>query len=403
MSDDVPDSFDSSAGGPAVSDETRRRGMLFLRLAVGCVGFALMLQMGLSANFRADVMQLQPDQQGWVEALREGCGILSLGLIALAAGYAEPLVGSAMLLLMAAGLGAFTWVSDFTWLVAASLVWSQGFHVWIPLPSSMAMSLAEPGRTGYRVGQVRAAFAVGSVTALGVALLLNRLGVKIRPLYLLAGAACLMGSAACWGIPRRLKTRGPRLVYRRKYSLYYVLSFLEGWRTQIFVCFAGYLLVLKYHTPLPVILMLHIGAQAISYLVSPWVGRLIDRVGERRVLVFYFACLRAFFLGYAYIENVYALYGIFLVDNAFFALAIALTTYVNRIAPKSEHTATLSMGVAANHVAAVIVPLAGGYLWQRYDHTWPFLIGAGAAALSVVASCYVPRRHGPAPPEAPAP
>jgi MFS family permease len=40
------------------------------------------------------------------------------------------------------------------------------------------------------------------------------------------------------------------------------------------------------------------------------VGRLIDRVGERRVLVAYFASLIAVFLGYALVGNLYVLYAL---------------------------------------------------------------------------------------------
>ncbi len=130
--------------------------MLLVRLAAASVGFALAIQMGLSSNFRADVLHLSPQQVGQLEAVRESCGILSLAIMALLAGVAEPIIAVGALLLMATGFGAYVWVEDFGWLITASLIWSQGFHVWIPLPNSMAMSLAEPGRTGYRVGQVRA-------------------------------------------------------------------------------------------------------------------------------------------------------------------------------------------------------------------------------------------------------
>ena len=122
-------------------------------------------------------------------------------------------------------------------------------------------------------------------------------------------------------------------------------------------------------------------------------GRLIDRVGERPVLIFYFACLSVFFVGYAFISNVWVLYVLFVVDHTFFVFATALTTYVNRIAPPSEHTPTLAMGVAMNHVAAVLMPIVGGLLWVSLGHEWAFLTGAAAAVVSVFVALRVPRRE----------
>ena len=134
------------------------------------------------------------------------------------------------------------------------------------------------------------------------------------------------------------------------------MSFLEGWRKQIFIAFAGFLLVRVYGASLTTMLLLWLCIQAIGWVAAPTVGRLIDKIGERRILVFYFGCLTAFFVGYALIQNKWVLYALYVVDSAFFVFAMALTTYVNRIAPPSEHTTTLSMGITMNHIAAVTMP-----------------------------------------------
>lgn len=392
---------DDSAAADVPANQTlphgrRRRGMVFLGLAAAGVGFAMALQMGLNANFLVEDLGVSGLQRGLLDATRETCGIVAFGVLALLAGLAEPLVGSVMLVLFAVGLGSYMFVPDFTWVIVASLVWSQGLHVWMPLPNSMALALAEPGRAGYRLGQIRAAGAGGAGLGLTVALGLTLWGVAIRPLYLLAGAAGLLAAAALFGIPRDIRTPGPRLVFRRKYGLYYLLSFLEGWRKQIFVCFAGFLLVRVHGARVHTMLVLRIVVTAIGYLASPRVGRLIDRIGERRILVFYYACLTCFFAGYALIPNRWVLYVLFVVDSAFFVFIAALTTYVNRIAPPGEHTATLSMGVAMNHVAAVTMPLVGGLLWHHLGYEWTFLIGSAAAALSILAALRVPKHTPPA-------
>jgi len=377
----------------ALSAQQRRRGLIFLGAAVGAVGCTMALQMAMNANFLADEIGVSGFQLGLLEAVRESCGVLAFVLFALLAGLAEPIVGTAMLLLLAAGLGSYWVVPDFLWVVLLSLVWSQGLHIWMPLPNSMTLALAEPNRAGHRLGQMQAAGAAGSGIALIAALICVWLGVKIRPLYLAAGLMAILAAIFCWKIPHGIKTPGPRLVFRRRYARYYVLCFLEGWRKQIFLCFAGFLLVRQYHTPLSTMLLLWIAANGIGYVASARVGRLIDRVGERRILVFYYACLTGMFVGYALVSLPAVLYAIFVIDSSFFVFTTALTTLVNRLAPASEHTATLSMGVAMNHVAAVTMPFVGGLLWQYVSYQWAFVIGAMAAASSIAVALRIPKHN----------
>jgi hypothetical protein len=395
-----PELDPETPSAPSVAQH-RRRGLLFVGIAAAGVGFALTVQVAVNSNFVADEMHLAPFQQGMLEAVRESCGIVALGVLAVLAGLAEPLVGAAALALLAVGLGAYSVVPTFGWLLVASLVWSQGFHVWLPLPQSMTLALAEPGRAGYRLGQIRSAGAVGAGAGLIAGLTLTKLGAEVRSLFVVAGAAGLLAAGACLAIPRGIKTPGPRLVFRRKYGLYYLLCFLEGWRKQIAVAFAGYLLVRKYRAPLIEMLYLSMGIHAISWAASPLVGKLIDRVGERRVLVFYFAVLTGLFVCYAAIPVAGVLYAIYVIDGAMFVFAMSLTTYVNRIAPKSEHTPTLSMGVAMNHIAAVTMPLVGGLLWRFAGHEWVFYIGAAVAALSILPALRIPRHTPPASTESP--
>jgi len=373
------------------ADAQRTRGLLFLGLAVAGAQVTMAIQIGLNANFLAGEIGVSGFQLGILEATRESCGVIAFAVLAILTGIAEPFIGTAMLMLLAVGLGCYYFAQNYLWVLLLSLVWSQGLHVWMPLPNSMTLALAEPRRAGHRLGQIQAIGAAGFGGGLIVALALSFVGVPMRPMYLLAGAMATLAAASCLGIPQQIKARGPRLVFRRRYGLYYVLSLLEGWRRQISMSFAGFLLVKQYNTPLEVILLLMAGVQAIGYFVSPRVGRLIDRIGERRILLFYYSCLTAFFVGYALIPIRLVLYVLFVIDNAFFVFAIALTTYVNRIAPKSEHTPTLSMGVAMNHVAAVAMPFIGGVLWKVSGYPWVFLIGAVAAAVSILAALRVPR------------
>jgi predicted MFS family arabinose efflux permease len=371
--------------------EERRRGLFYLSLAVAGVGFAMAVQMGLNANFLKEVIGVDGFQIGMLEAIRESCGIWALLVLALLAGVCEPVVACVMLAIFAVGIGGYAFAPGYWSVVAMSVVWSQGLHVWMPLPNSMAMALAEPGRTGHRLGQVGAAGSIGFGAGLVVSYLLDHLGVSMRPMFLVAFVIGIVAALACLRIPRRMSTERPRLVFRQRYWRYYLLCFLEGWRKQIFVCFAAFLLVERFRVELGVMLLLRIIVRAVGAFTSARVGKLIDRVGERPVLYVYYGFLTAFFLGYATITSKWALCTLFVVDNAFFVFGMALNTYVNKLVPAAERTATLSMGVAMNHLAAVSMPLIGGFLWVTFGPQWAFVTGALAGVLSLVAVSFLPK------------
>ncbi|MGA2379522.1 MAG: MFS transporter [Spirochaetia bacterium] len=367
----------------SLSDRDRRRGLFFVAAASAFVGVALTLQIALNSNFLVGEIGASGFQAGLLEAVRESCGIAALGIFVLIAGLSEPVIASLFLILIALGMGSYSVAPTYGYVMLFSLTWSVGFHVWTPLPNSMTLALAEPGKAGLRLGRVAAAGALGSAAGLGIAFVLTLLGVKIRPLYLIAGGAALLAAAACLGIPRTLKAPGPSFVLRRRYARYYVLNFLEGWRKQIAIAFGGFLLVKVHGAGLLEILVLAAVIQGIGYFTSPRVGRLLDRVGEQKVLVFYYSFVTVMFLGYAFLQGKYILYAVYILDNATFVFNTGLTTYVNKIAPKSEHRPTLSMGVAANHVASVTMPFLGGILWATLGYRWAFLIGVPAAAASI--------------------
>jgi MFS family permease len=285
--------------------------------------------------------------------------------------------------------------------MVASFTWSQGFHAWVPLPNSMALAISEKGREGKTLGMLGAASAVGSVVALLVAIFLNREGVSIRPMWFIAGAACLLAGAACTKNPRDIRAPGARLIIRKQYGLFYLLQFLEGWRKQIFIAFASFMLVKQYGTPIGTMLWLFLGANALSWFAAPLVGRCIDRFGERAVLLFYYTTMIVVFACYATVKEPRILYVLFIGDSVLFACTMALTTYIGRLAPSEEQTATLSAGVAANHVASVIMPLVGGTLWANYGYQWAFYAGAVMATMTLIPVMFIgPRKATPQPQEA---
>jgi predicted MFS family arabinose efflux permease len=350
-----------------------------------CVAFGFGAYFSTFNNFAVQTLDLRPEQLGVLESLRETPGFLMVLVVALTMRVAEPILAAIALSLLAFGLGAYCIVDDITSLILFSLIWSVGLHAWMALGPSMALSLADEHSKGRRLGQLGAVGAVGTTCGMGLVFLGGN-PIGFRNIFIIAG---LIVAAAAVSVSMISKDIGhkekPRLVFKRRYSLYYLLVFLEGCRKQVFITFAIFALVRNYGTPLRVVAALMIVNNLTNMFLAPRVGRLIDRIGERNVLIFCYSALIPVFIGYALVKQPPVLYVLYCLDNLFFLGSIGLTTYLNKIADPADVMPSLAMGVSVNHTAAVIVPVTGGLLWAKVGYPTTFFGGAIVVAISVLA------------------
>lgn len=364
-----------------------RRGTRDLRLlamTAFCVSFGFGAYMATVTNFAVQVLHITPLQQGAVESVRETPGFLVVLVAALTMHIAEPVLGAVCVAVIGAGIAAYAGVDSFPSLVFFSLVWSTGLHLWMTIQPSMALSTADEYNKGRRLGQLSAVGALATLLGMGFVFFLGE-RIGMRSVFLVAGLCIMTGSGFVYMISRDIgQKEKPRLVMKRRYSLYYALTFLEGCRKQVFMTFAIFALVRNYGTPIKVVAFLMIINNILNMLLAPRVGRLIDRVGERRVVSFCYAALIPVFIGYALIKVPAVLYVLYCLDSLFFLGSIGLNTYLNKIADPADLMPSLAMGVSMNHFAAVLVPILGGYLWTRFDYPTTFFGGAIVVAVSVV-------------------
>lgn len=371
--------------------DAMRRNFLLLAVAVFCLNAGFGIYFATFNNFIVERIGIRPEELGFMEAVREVPGLLNAGFNALVAFAPAPLIGGLSLMLMGLGMGFYSRVKTLPWLVASSVTWSVGFHGWLPLEGTMALRFSEEGRKGGRIGQLRSVGGLANLTGLTLAALVAL--IDYAGVYLLAGLIISLGGAAILFASWEGKGEGVRLLLRRRYALYYLLNLLQGCRKQIFVVFAAFVLVKVYAASVGAIIALRIINQLLTILLSPVLGRMVDRYGERRMLSLSYGCLVLVFLGYALIHNPLALFVLYTLDNLLFFGSIALTTYVNRIAPPDEIRPTLSMGVTMNHVAAVLTPLFGGLIWKATSYEPIFLAGAAISLASLIASQLIPERR----------
>jgi len=208
-------------------------------------------------------------------------------------------------------------------------------------------------------------------------------------------------------LPKR-EGRRPKLVLKRRYGLYYLLNIFSGARKQIFMTFGVWVLIKVFEQPAYTIAKLWIVASAIGIFFQPQLGKLIDRVGERIILMANAIIIVIICLGYGFAHllpmahPVWVVYICYVVDNVIFATGMARATYLDKIAEHEEDIhASLSVGVTIDHAVSMSIPALGGMAWVLYGYPWVFVGAAGIAVLNLIAAGFirVPRGHvdGPVP------
>ena len=365
------------------------RDFALLAVAVFLVGIFFGVQITLFNNFIVDRLGIEAHHLGYVESLREMPGFLNVLFIALMIRLAPSLVGSLALLIMGLGIMAYARVGSVETLALYSVIWSLGFHCWMPLQQAMALTFSPAGRKGRWLGQLSSVNGIACILSIGLCMLLLRY-LRYEGLFVLAGLAVIGGGAAIlFTTRRRPRVQEKGFVLKRRYRLYYLLNFLQGCRRQLFTTFAIFALVKVHGMPIQITMILVFINQILVTLTAPLMGRLVDRYGERRMLSLSFIGLTFVFLGYALVRHRPSLYVLYCIDNLIFFGGIALTTYMHKIASEEDLKPTLSMGVTMDHTAAVVAPLVGGLTWHFFGYQVIFFSGAVLALISLGVSQWV--------------
>lgn len=357
--------------------------------------FGFAIYAGVFQNFLRDILHAGPLQLGSLESLREIPGLLAALMAGTLVALAESRIAGLGLLIAGIGIGATGLTTLYAPLVALTIFWSVGFHLYASVSSAITLALAKGAEGGRHLGRMGAVGSVATMGGLGVAFLLSKLPFHVPyTIYFYIAGACIIASGLlCMSLGAHANSDGARarLILRREYRLFYVLTFLEGCRRQIFSIFASFALILVYHVPLDHMLALQFVNAILIAVTAPAIGKYIDRHGERAPLTFYSIGLIVVFLGYAVVQRAYALYALFLIDNVLFSFNVGFTTYLNRIVRKNELTPCLAMGTTMNHIAAVTVPIGGAWLWQHsHNYQLPFWVGVGVACLSLFFNRFLP-------------
>jgi len=369
------------------------RDLLLFACGVFAAAYGFAVYNTCFSNFAVQRIGMGPAQYGILESLREVPGLLTAFTMGLFVCVAEPQLAAGAMLLGGVGVAAVSTAHSYGRVVAFSVLWSLGMHLWFTISPSLTLKLAKERAEGRRMGQIAAVSSVAVLAGIGTVRLVSR-WAPYHALFIVAGLCLGVGAVFLSRLPPKLGTPDrPKLLFRRRYLLYYTLTFLDGFRRQVFGTFALFALVKAFHTGLAAIAELQLLNTAASIAAAQMAGTLIDRVGERKVLCFNYLVISLLFVGYAFAPTVRVLYALYFLDNLLQVCGMALPTYLKRVAPPDDLMPTLAMGTTINHIAAVTVAAAGGIAWGAFGYKVPFMAGASVAVVSLIMATRVPNRQ----------
>ncbi|MDH5439482.1 MAG: MFS transporter [Candidatus Bathyarchaeota archaeon] len=364
------------------SDSGRLRSLIFLAFGVFGINFALSIYHSTYTNFLVNDLQIDAFQIGALESIREVPGLLTIFILGSLLRFPQPLLAGCALLVFGLGIGGVSTVNSWIQALLWSIIWSIGFHSWSPLSRSITLGLSDLKKVGKRLGQINSVASISGMIAMASVTIFSSLfAMQFRLFFVAAGLISLIAGLAVFRIPPTAKTvRKTRFVFKGRYSVYYVLNFLEGARRQIFVTFAPFTLVKVYELDVTMIALLMFVTTALTFISSPSLGKIVDRMGARTMLTLSYILMIGDFLGFAYIRNVSVLLVLYVLNSILMIVSIiSRTTYINEISSPTDLTPSLAMGQTMDHIAAVILPITAGIFWETFGYVSTFYVGIAIA------------------------
>ncbi|MDB4211809.1 MFS transporter [Ascidiaceihabitans sp.] len=379
-----------------------RRPIVLLFLMAFAMPIAFNTWSALLNNFVIEVANFDGSDIGLLHTVREIPGFLAVGVIAIIIFVREQVLGLVSLVLLGVATAITAYYPSLTGILTLTMLSSIGFHYYETVNQSLQLQWLPITDAPRIMGWMMALGSAATfIVYLIILLLWEPLGLGYNIVYICGGAATAI--VAVFAMVAYPQFEGPTvqnksMVLRKRYWLYYALQFMSGARRQIFVVFAGFMMVEKFGFEVHELTSLFLINLMINMLVAPLLGRIVQRFGERRTLVFEYVGLALVFLSYG---GVYYLgWGVlvaaflYVVDHIFFGLALALKTYFQKIADPADIAPTAAVAFTINHIAAVVLPVTLGLLWL-VSPLLVFLIAAGMACVSLGLALLIPRHPGP--------
>jgi predicted MFS family arabinose efflux permease len=338
-------------------------------------------------NFVVNTVGLEGYHMGILQSVREIPGFMALLVIFLLLILKEHKLSVLSVMVLGIGLLATGLLPSFGGLLLTTIVSSLGFHYYETTRQSLTLQYFDVETAPIVIGKQ---ISYSAATSVVVSILIYIMAIWLSNIHIF-----IIFGVAIVGVCLFMLTKNPtrknivpqqkKIIFKKKYWLFYTLTFMAGARRQIFIAFAVFLLVQKFGFSVRDISLLFLLNSTINYFISPYVGKAIVRFGERKILSIEYLFLILVFISYAFVESKVVVVFLYVADHVIFNFSIGIGTYFQKIAEPEDIAPSAAVGFTINHIAAVALPVLGGYLWM-IDYRIPFL---GGAVMGFVSLCLV--------------
>ena len=359
-------------------------------LSILITGLSYGLYKGMLDNFLVEIVGMGEMDRGITEFFREIPGILIVFILAAFYMLTAETLYKAGAIIMLLGMSMHAALPPTKVLATLAIcMYSLGEHIQLGMKSSISLNYAKEGKGGAALGAQSAMSQIGTLAGYLVIVAVFSVLSKNPPYKLFFGIAAILAaiSAVC-----AFRVRGKsetdknkrRFYFHKKYTKYYMLEMFYGARKQVFFTFGPYVLILFYGANAATISLLFAVSAISCFFASPVVGRIIDKLGYKVVMVAdtLILVIVCFFYGFAHhlfpkdIAFIVCCVN-YILDSIISLASMASNVYVQDLADNADETkATISTGVSINHVITIFIALFGGWIWQTLGIELLFIISA---------------------------
>lgn len=367
-----------------------------LYLLAAAVPIAFTTWNALLNNFVVEVAKFDGEKIGLLQSIREVPGLLAFSIVFILMIFRQQSAAYFSLFLLGLGTLLTGFFPSTLGLYLTTLLMSTGFHYLETLHSSLSLQWVQKEKAPSFLGKLSALRSFMALFILAILYIMMQIfNVGYIAVYLFSGGITILLAVIAWMGFEHFKddvVQETRLFLRKKYWLFYMLTFLAGARRQIVVVFAGFLLVEKFHFSVENMLLLLIANTIINMICAPYAGKLIERFGENLSLKLEYICIVLIFILYGLVQSQIMAVSLYILDNLFYTIAIALKTYFQKIADPKDIAVTSGVASAINHIAAVFLPFTLGIVWIN-SHSAVFFIGAAIAMVAFLLAFLIPKKE----------
>ena len=379
-----------------------RRPQVLLFLMAASMPIAFYAWYALLNNFVIEAAGFDGADIGLLHTVREIPGFMAVGVIAVLLFVREQVLGMIALVLLGVATAFTAWFPSLGGLLMLTFLSSLGFHYYETVNQSLQLQWLPKDRAPQMLGWLMGTgSAVTLVVFVLIVLMWDTLSLSYNVVFMTAGLATAgLAAFALLAYPQfeAPVQQNRTMVLRRRYWLYYALQFMAGARRQIFMVFAGFMMVEKFGFDVHELTGLYLINLVINMVIAPFLGKAVGYFGERRVLIGEYVGLTLVFLAYGGIYwfswGVMLASVLYVIDHILFGLALALKTYFQKIADPADIAPTAAVAFTINHIAAVFLPVLLGLLWV-ISPAAVFALAACMAMTSLALSLMIPRHPEP--------